>query len=112
MFEIDHVQSPPPLPAQPMLASDLLLLEQKQRKRFTGNSKLERIKTGCVEVDELLGAGLEDGGFERGVVLGISAGDEGRLVSPFLTSFFEIYFGVFWEKRGTETEEMSHVIFE
>ena len=63
--------------AQPISASSLLHLEEKQRGRFT--SKGERISTACVEVDESV---LGGGGLDRGIVLGISAeGEEGRLVS-------------------------------
>lgn len=83
MIEIDHEalnnpDPPPPEPARPILASQLLELEQKQRKRFSEQGK-ERISTGCGEVDEILG-----GGCERGIVVGISAeGGEGRLVGDF-----------------------------
>ncbi|KAH7336213.1 hypothetical protein BKA65DRAFT_479133 [Rhexocercosporidium sp. MPI-PUGE-AT-0058] len=86
MIHIDHsllTQNPPPLPpepALPILACHLLELEEKQRRRFVGNGRVERLSTGCAEVDEVLGGG----GVERGVVLGISAsveGREGRLLS-------------------------------
>ncbi|KAL2069041.1 hypothetical protein VTL71DRAFT_15379 [Oculimacula yallundae] len=78
MIHIDHSllnnpPSSPPRPALPILASHLLDLEEKQRRRFTGEGRDERLSTGCKEVDEVLGAGVE-----RGVVLGISAGAEGR----------------------------------
>ncbi|KAE9380369.1 hypothetical protein N431DRAFT_395155 [Stipitochalara longipes BDJ] len=85
MFEIDHaaVNNPdplPPEPAKPILASQLLELEQKQRRRFTKQGKEERISTGCGEIDEILGRGCE-----RGIVVGISAeGGEGRLISLHL----------------------------
>jgi RecA/RadA recombinase len=81
MMEIDHTavnnpDSPPSEPVKPILASQLLELEKKQRKRFTGQGRDERISTGCGEIDEILGRGCE-----RGIVVGISAeGGEGRLV--------------------------------
>ena len=66
-----------PTPAQPILASDLLESEEKQRRRFA--DKGERISSACAVLDESV---LGEGGVERGVVLGISAeGLEGRLVS-------------------------------
>ncbi len=86
MVEIDHAalndpDPPPPEPAKPILASQLLELEKKHRKRFTERGRGERISTGCGEIDEILGGGLE-----RGIVVGISAeGGEGRLVGPLLT---------------------------
>lgn len=86
MIEIDHAalnnpDPPPPEPAKPILASQLLALEKKHRKRFTEQGRDERILTGCGEIDEILG-----GGFERGIVVGISAdGGEGRLVGAFST---------------------------
>jgi len=84
MSEIDHTallntDPPPPEPAKPILASQLLELEKKQRRRFTKQGKDERISTGCGEIDEVLG-----GGCERGIVVGISAeGVEGLLVRAF-----------------------------
>jgi len=79
MIEIDHSlldAEPTPEPAKPILASHLLELEEKQRLRFKGGS----VRTEFAGVDELLG-----GGFERGILVGISAeGGEGRLVSDFL----------------------------
>jgi RecA/RadA recombinase len=81
MIEIDHATLNNPEPAspeaaKPILASQLLELEKKQRKRFTKRGGDERISTGCGEIDEILG-----GGCERGIVVGISAeGGEGRLV--------------------------------
>jgi hypothetical protein len=84
MIEIDHDalnnQDPsPPEPAKPILASQLLELEKKHRKRFTEQGRDERISTECGEIDEILG-----GGFERGIVVGISAeGGEGRFVGAF-----------------------------
>lgn len=79
MVEIDHstLPQPEPEPAIPMLASTLLELEEKQRTRFTRRGLPERLGSGCEEVDEILG-----GGIERGIMMGISAeGIEGRLVS-------------------------------
>ena len=81
MAEIDHaaLASPPPEPgpARPILASQLLDLEEKQRRRFCEKGSDGRVKTGCGEIDEVLG-----GGFERGIVVGLSTeGNEGRLVS-------------------------------
>jgi RecA/RadA recombinase len=84
MIEIDHAalknpEAAPPEPAKPILASQLLELEKKQKKRFTERGGDERISTGCSEIDEILG-----GGCERGIVVGISAeGDEGQLVRVF-----------------------------
>jgi hypothetical protein len=79
MIEVDHSllnPEPTPEPARPILASHLLELEEKQRLRFTGGS----VRTEFAGVDELLG-----GGFERGILVGLSAeGGEGRLVSDFL----------------------------
>ncbi|XMA09158.1 hypothetical protein WAI453_001949 [Rhynchosporium graminicola] len=88
MIHIDHsllTNAPPspPKPALPIIASYLLDLEEKQRKRFSGKGRPERLSAGCREVDEVLG-----GGVERGVVLGISAGVEGkeaRLVGSFFS---------------------------
>ena len=87
MYEIDHAalnsSDPPPLePAKPILASHLLELEKKQRRKFSPNGVDERISTECAEIDEVLGCGCE-----RGIVVGISAdGGEGRLVCAFFTS--------------------------
>ena len=73
----DNTEDPAPDPAKPILASQLLDLEEKQRKRFTSHGRDERLRTECDEIDDLFG-----GGIERGVVVGISAeGVEGRLVS-------------------------------
>jgi predicted ATP-dependent serine protease len=85
MIEMDHAalnnpDPPPPEPAKPILASQLLELEKKHRKRFTEQGREERISTGCGEIDEILGGGLE-----RGILVGISAeGSEGRLVGSLL----------------------------
>ena len=76
MIEIDQTALPSLELVRPILASHLLLLEEKQRQRFSGRG--QRIRTGCGEIDDyMLG-----GGCERGIVLGISAeGGESRLVS-------------------------------
>jgi len=76
MIEIDHTTLPDPGPAIPVLASHLLAIDEKQRARF--GTRGERIKTGCTELDDYI---LGGGGFDRGIVLGLSGeGDEGRLV--------------------------------
>lgn len=73
---MNETTQPAPEPAQPILASSLLDVEERQRHRFA--SRGERITTACAEVDEP----VLDGGLERGIVLGVSAeGEEGRLVS-------------------------------
>lgn len=83
MIEIDHsllnATESLPEPARPVLATHLLELEEKQRRRFAhGND--HRVRTECTEVDELLGGGLE-----RGILVGISAeGNERRLISLHL----------------------------
>ena len=60
----------------PILASDLLAIEEKQRKKFSARG--DRIRTGCGEIDDyILGEGCE-----RGIVVGISAeARESRMVS-------------------------------
>jgi hypothetical protein len=83
MVETDHTPLDttklPPEPAIPILASHLLELEEEQRKIFSSGARGDKIKTGCREIDDLLGGGLE-----RGILAGISAdGDTGRLVSAF-----------------------------
>jgi hypothetical protein len=76
MTELDHTAPPPPEPARPILASDMLAVEEKQRARFAASG--ERIGVRCGEIDDY----LLEGGFERGIVVGISAeGEEGQLVS-------------------------------
>ena len=83
-MEIDHSlkpDPPEPEPAKPILASSLLELETRQRKRFSGNGKSERIKASCTEIDGLFDGGKGEG-IERGIILGISAdGGDGRPVS-------------------------------
>ncbi len=96
MIHIDHSllpiadpSPPPPEPAIPILASHLLDLEEKQRKRFVRHGRSERLSTGCKEVDELLG-----GGVESVVVLGVSSSSErseGRLVSRFQSFLFFVF---------------------
>ncbi|RAL59070.1 hypothetical protein DID88_008988 [Monilinia fructigena] len=94
MSKIDHSAQAeavrPPVPALALLADQLLGLEERQRARFSeGDDGLSRIKTGCLEIDNYVlcgGKNESDGGFERGVVVGLSAadGDEslgGRLIS-------------------------------
>lgn len=76
MVEINHNSEPEPVAAKPILASYLLDIEEKQRKRFAKFG--ETIRTGCSEIDEY----VLRGGLERGIIVGISGeGKEGRLVS-------------------------------
>jgi hypothetical protein len=100
MMENDHEVPPSSSPATPIQASDVLHLEIKQRMRFIDNGKPEKVTTGCQEVDELLG-GTESRGVERGVVFGISAGDEGRIVS-FHTLLFSATFHIALRVCGVE----------
>ena len=80
MPEVDHIVTPPPEPAEPILASQLLELELKHRRRFSGRG--ERISTGCKEIDDYV---LGGAGLERGIVVGISGeSSEGRLVSDII----------------------------
>ncbi|KAF7908184.1 uncharacterized protein EAF01_003939 [Botrytis porri] len=71
--------SNPPESAHPITADQLLDLEERQRTLF--NEKANgpaRIRTGCQEIDDyVLCAGKDnsDGGFERGIVVGLSAAD-------------------------------------
>ncbi|KAA8569060.1 hypothetical protein EYC84_000732 [Monilinia fructicola] len=94
MIKIDHSARAedvsPPVPSLAILADQLLELEERQRARFSEeDGGLSRIKTGCLEIDNYVlcgGKNESDGGFERGVVVGLSAadGDEslgGRLIS-------------------------------
>ncbi|KAG0651375.1 hypothetical protein D0Z07_1636 [Hyphodiscus hymeniophilus] len=85
MIEIDHTAVPLPEPATPVLASYLLNIEEKQRTRFSARG--DKIRSGCNEIDDhMLG-----GGFERGILVGISAeAGEGRLISLHLLSFILI----------------------
>ncbi|KAK6587255.1 hypothetical protein PZA11_000545 [Diplocarpon coronariae] len=77
---LPHTRPPSaPESAMPILASHLLELEETQRRQLTGLAGAERLGTGCQNIDELLG-----GGVERGVVLGLSSSAEaleGRLIS-------------------------------
>lgn len=76
MIEVNHNSEPEPEAAKPILASHLLDIEEKQRKRFAEFG--EYICTGCAEIDGY----VLRGGLERGIVVGISGeGKEGRLVS-------------------------------
>ena len=103
MIEVDHTEVPPPEPARPILASNLLAIEKRQRKRFSGRG--ERIRTGCGEIDDcMLG-----GGFERGIVVGISAeAEEGRLVSCCFCPFSVVTYYRFY---GT-CNKPSYIIYE
>lgn len=86
MAEPDHLIQALPVSAKPITADRLLELEERQRRHFVDNTgKQERIKTGCLEIDHYVLCGAQDrlnGGFERGIVVGISAADgdeyEGR----------------------------------
>ena len=79
MTEIDHTVVTPPESSTPIPASDLLAIEEKQRLLFSVRG--ERISTGCGEIDDY----MLRGGFERGIVVGISAeAAAGRLVSRLL----------------------------
>jgi hypothetical protein len=80
---MDEMDEAAPEPAAPILASSLLDLEIKQRRRFAAQG--ERISTGCREVDEVV---LGGDGLERGIVVGVSAeGGQGRLVSKGRSGF-------------------------
>lgn len=82
-----------PDPAQPILASSLLDLEERQRTRFAGSG--ERISTACGAVDEFV---LGGAGLERGVVLGISGEvPEGRLVSERSLNLPDMCAGIIYE---------------
>ncbi|KAB8294752.1 hypothetical protein EYC80_006714 [Monilinia laxa] len=94
MIKIDHSAQveavSPQVPALAVLADQLLGREERQRARFSeGDDGLSRIKTGCLEIDNYVlcgGKNEPDGGFERGVVVGLSAADGneslgGRLIS-------------------------------
>ncbi|TGO21514.1 hypothetical protein BPAE_0215g00060 [Botrytis paeoniae] len=87
MVEIDHTAqtevlytpAPAPAPAHPITADQLLELEERQRTLFNEQDNgPARIRTGCQEIDDyVLCAGKDrlDGGFERGIVVGLSAAD-------------------------------------
>ncbi|KAF7898719.1 hypothetical protein EAF00_005165 [Botryotinia globosa] len=83
MAERDHMAQTEPLcpsaPAHPITADQLLELEERQRALFNGKgSGPARIRTGCQEIDNyVLCAGKDrlEGGFERGIVVGLSAAD-------------------------------------
>jgi hypothetical protein len=95
MPEVDHTVTPPLEPAKPILSSQLLELELKQRQRFSGRG--ERISTGCKEIDDYV---LGGDGLERGIVVGISGeSSEGRLVSDINCFFFCPTILLFWDDR-------------
>ncbi|TEY73036.1 hypothetical protein BOTCAL_0084g00150 [Botryotinia calthae] len=83
MAEIDHTAqteaSKPPAPVHPITADQLLELEERQRALFNEKDDVPaRIRTGCQEIDDyVLCAGKDtlNGGFERGIVVGLSAAD-------------------------------------
>ncbi|KAJ8066784.1 hypothetical protein OCU04_004172 [Sclerotinia nivalis] len=88
MIEIDHKgqseASSPVKSAQPITADRLLELEERQRAGSNKkNGGLGRIKTGCLEIDDYVlcaSKNESNAGFERGIVVGLSAadGDESR----------------------------------
>ncbi|KAF7853233.1 hypothetical protein EAF04_010735 [Stromatinia cepivora] len=94
MIEIDHKPQPealsPPKSAQPITADRLLELEERQRAGSNEkNGGLGRIKTGCLEIDDyVLCANKNElnGGFERGVVVGLSAADGDESIGSRLIS--------------------------
>lgn len=71
MVEIVHPAVTVPQPALPILASALLDAHERKRQIFVAESG-EKIKTGYADLDEH----VLQGGFERGVVVGISQTDE------------------------------------
>lgn len=85
---------------KPVSADVLLEREMRGRRRFTGRiggmeRERERVSTGCGVLDGVFGVGRAGGGsgVERGVVLGVSGGDEAVLVcfvffSPILPISF------------------------
>ncbi|KAF7952560.1 uncharacterized protein EAE97_002057 [Botrytis byssoidea] len=87
MAEIDHTAQTEVLyssasaaaSAHPITADQLLELEERQRVLFNEKgSGPARIRTGCQEIDNYVlcaGKGKLDGGFERGIVVGLSAAD-------------------------------------
>ena len=96
MIEIDHTTLPAPEPAKPVLASQLLVIEEEQRRRFADWGT--KIKSECVEVDEyVLG-----GGFERGIVVGLSCErSEGRLVSACSRAYELLVGASLWSTSET-----------
>jgi hypothetical protein len=70
MVEIVHPPEPV-RPALPIRASRLLELEERRREIFTTKGP-DRLTTGCVPLDDH----VLRGGFERGIVVGISQMDE------------------------------------
>ncbi|KAA8569061.1 hypothetical protein EYC84_000732 [Monilinia fructicola] len=91
MIKIDHSARAedvsPPVPSLAILADQLLELEERQRARFSEeDGGLSRIKTGCLEIDNYVlcgGKNESDGGFERGVVVGLSAADGDESLGDF-----------------------------
>ncbi|TGO47800.1 hypothetical protein BCON_0263g00110 [Botryotinia convoluta] len=89
MAQIDHTAqtevlhppapAPAPAPAHPITADQLLELEERQRTLFNEKDNGQaRIRTGCQEIDEYVlcaGKDQSNGGFERGIVVGLSAAD-------------------------------------
>ncbi|KAF7954681.1 hypothetical protein EAE96_005800 [Botrytis aclada] len=77
--EVSHPPAPAPVPAHPITADQLLELEERQRALFNDQGNRQaRIRTGCQEIDEYVlcaGKDQSNGGFERGVVVGLSAAD-------------------------------------
>ncbi|CAD6445625.1 d5477f8a-2a53-4c85-81ca-dfc21b3ec509 [Sclerotinia trifoliorum] len=94
MAEIYHKVRPealsPPKSAQPVTADRLLELEEQQRARCNEtNGGLRRIKTGCLEIDDYVLCASENElgpGFERGIVVGLSAADGDESVGSRLIS--------------------------
>ncbi|ESZ91607.1 hypothetical protein SBOR_8006 [Sclerotinia borealis F-4128] len=76
--------------AQPITADQFLELEERQRTRFNGkDGGLARIKTGCLEIDDYVLCGSKEelnGGFERGIVVGLSATDGDESIGSRLIS--------------------------
>lgn len=96
MIKIDHSARAedvsPPVPSLAILADQLLELEERQRARFSEeDGGLSRIKTGCLEIDNYVlcgGKNESDGGFERGVVVGLSAADGDESLGGRLVGFY------------------------
>lgn len=77
--EVLYPPAPAPAPAHPITADQLLELEERQRTLFNEQDNgPARIRTGCQEIDEYVLCADKDhsnGGFERGIVVGLSAAD-------------------------------------
>lgn len=83
------------VPAQSVTAGQLMTLEEQQRTRFIGKGCEPRIKTGCQEIDNYVLCRSEDklvGGFERGVVVGMSAADGNESAGSRLVSLYNSMF--------------------